>query len=69
MPVPRPRLELKGELRGDHLLPAARAAFLRRLEQWESVGGAYRQALCLVSNEAERRFLARRLAEVESKMQ
>jgi RNA polymerase sigma-70 factor, ECF subfamily len=62
-------LELKGELHGYHLLPAARADFLRRVEQWESAAGAYREALSLVSNEAERRFLARRLAEAESKMQ
>ncbi|MGA2426818.1 MAG: DUF6596 domain-containing protein [Terriglobales bacterium] len=62
-------LELKGELRGYHLLPAARGDLSRRLQQWESAAGAYRQALGLVSNDAERRFLARRLAEAESKMQ
>jgi RNA polymerase sigma-70 factor (ECF subfamily) len=62
-------LELKGELRGYHLLPAALGDLSRRLQQWESAAGAYRQALSLVSNDAERRFLAKRLAEAESKMQ
>jgi RNA polymerase sigma-70 factor, ECF subfamily len=62
-------LELEGELRGYHLLPAARGDLSRRLHQWESAAEAYRQALSLVSNEAERRFLTKRLAEAESKMQ
>jgi RNA polymerase sigma-70 factor (ECF subfamily) len=61
-------LELKGELRSYHLLPAARGDLLRRLQQWESAAEAYHQALSLVSNEAERRFLTKRLAEVESKI-
>jgi RNA polymerase sigma-70 factor, ECF subfamily len=62
-------LELKGELRSYHLLPAARGDLLRRLQQWESAAEAYHQAVSLVSNEAERRFLTKRLAEVESKIQ
>ena len=62
-------LELKGELRGYYLLPAARGDFSRRLNQWVAAADAYRQALSLVSNDAERRFLVKRLAEAESKME
>jgi RNA polymerase sigma-70 factor (ECF subfamily) len=62
-------LELKGDLRGYYLLPAARGDFSRRLRQWGSASEAYRQALSLASNSAERRFLAKRLAEAESKAQ
>ena len=58
-------LEERGELRGYYLLPAARGDLLRRMERWEESGDAYRQALALVSNEAERKFLRRRLAEVQ----
>jgi len=52
------------ELPGYHLLPAARADLLRRLGRREEAAAAYRDALALVTNEAERRFLERRLAEV-----
>jgi RNA polymerase sigma-70 factor (ECF subfamily) len=52
------------ELPGYHLLPAARADLLRRLGRREEAAAAYREALGLVTNEAERRFLERRLAEV-----
>jgi RNA polymerase sigma-70 factor (ECF subfamily) len=51
------------ELPGYHLLPAARADLLRRLGRRQEAAASYRQAFALVSNEAERRFLARRLAE------
>jgi RNA polymerase sigma-70 factor, ECF subfamily len=51
-------------LPGYHLLPAARADLLRRLARWDDAAGAYRDALALVTNDAERRFLERRLAEV-----
>lgn len=53
------------ELREYHLLPAARADLLRRLGRTREAAEAYREALALVGNEPERRFLARRLAEVE----
>ncbi len=59
-------LEERGELSGYYLLSAARGDVLRRLERWEESGDAYREALALVSNEAERKFLQRRLAEVQS---
>jgi RNA polymerase sigma-70 factor (ECF subfamily) len=51
-------------LPGYYLLPAARADLLRRLGRRAAAATAYRQALALVTNEAERRFLERRLAEV-----
>ncbi len=51
-------------LPGYHLLPAARADLLRRLERWAEAAAAYRDALALVTNDAERRFLERRLDEV-----
>jgi RNA polymerase sigma-70 factor (ECF subfamily) len=50
-----------------HLLPAARADLLRRLERWQEAADAYGDALALVGNDAERRFLERRLQEVLSK--
>jgi RNA polymerase sigma-70 factor, ECF subfamily len=58
-------LETKGELAGYHLLPAARADLLRRQGRWREAAEAYRQALDLVANAPERRYLTRRLAEVE----
>jgi RNA polymerase sigma-70 factor (ECF subfamily) len=51
-------------LPGYHLLPAARADLLRRLGRLAEAAAAYREALGLVTNDAERRFLERRLAEV-----
>jgi len=51
-------------LPGYHLLPAARADLLRRLDRRAEAAAAYREALGLVTNDAERRFLERRLAEV-----
>jgi RNA polymerase sigma-70 factor, ECF subfamily len=58
-------LEARGELAGYHLLPAARADLLRRDGRWKEAAEAYRQALALVANDPERRYLTRRLAEVE----
>src|SRR5271170_349701 len=58
-------IEAKGELAGYHLLPAARADLLRRQGRWRESAEAYRQALALVANDPERRYLSRRLAEVE----
>jgi RNA polymerase sigma-70 factor (ECF subfamily) len=52
------------QLPGYHLLPAARADLLRRLGRRAEAAAAYRHALALVTNAAERRFLERRLAEV-----
>jgi RNA polymerase sigma-70 factor (ECF subfamily) len=58
-------LEGAGELAGYHLLPAARADLLRRDGRRREAAEAYRQALVLVANDPERRYLTRRLAEVE----
>jgi len=56
-------LEASGQLAGYHLLPATRADLLRRLGRLSEAALAYREALSLASTDAERRFLARRLAE------
>jgi RNA polymerase sigma-70 factor (ECF subfamily) len=53
-----------GALDGYHLLPATRADLLRRLGRDEQAAQAYREAHALAGTEAERRYLARRLAEV-----
>jgi RNA polymerase sigma-70 factor, ECF subfamily len=53
-----------GALAGYHLLPAARADLLRRLGRRGEAAAAYREAIALVGNEADRRFLERRLAQV-----
>jgi RNA polymerase sigma-70 factor (ECF subfamily) len=47
-------------------LSAARADFLRRLRRWTASAAAYREALLLTDNEAERAFLTARLRDVES---
>ena len=68
--VPRPgwplveRLEASGALAGYHLLPATRADLLRRLDRRPEAAAAYREALALAANDAERRYLTRRLAEM-----
>jgi RNA polymerase sigma-70 factor, ECF subfamily len=51
-------------LDGYHLLHAARADLLRRLDRREEAAAAYRRALELTTNEAETRYLGRRLLEV-----
>jgi RNA polymerase sigma-70 factor (ECF subfamily) len=52
------------DLPGYYLLPAARADLLRRLGRREEAAGAYQEALKLVTNAAERRYLDGRLSEV-----
>jgi RNA polymerase sigma-70 factor, ECF subfamily len=54
----------RGELVDYHLLHAARADLLRRLDRRAEASEAYRRAYQLTGNEAERAFLVRRLAEV-----
>jgi RNA polymerase sigma-70 factor (ECF subfamily) len=49
---------------GYYLVPAARADLLRRLGRNAEAAAAYREALALATNEAERRFLMKRIAEV-----
>jgi RNA polymerase sigma-70 factor (ECF subfamily) len=53
-------------LRGYHLLPAARADFLRRLGRWTEAVAEYRRALALADNVREQAFLAARLAACEA---
>jgi RNA polymerase sigma-70 factor (ECF subfamily) len=52
------------ELEEYHLLHAARADLLRRLDRRDEAAAAYRRALELAANEAESRYLERRLLEV-----
>jgi RNA polymerase sigma-70 factor (ECF subfamily) len=56
-------LDRLGELAEYHLLPVARAELLRRLGRHAEAAESYRRALALVSNEAERRHLEKRLRE------
>ena len=60
------QLEAGGELQSYHLLPAAKADILRRLGRRAEAAAAYERALELVTHEAERRYLERRLREVRS---
>jgi len=57
------RLEAGGELARYHRLPAAKGDVLRRLGRPGDAAEAYRRALALVTNPAERRFLEARLTE------
>jgi RNA polymerase sigma-70 factor (ECF subfamily) len=57
-------LERRGELEEYYLLPAAKADLLRRAGRWAESAEAYRHALTLVRNPAERAYLERRLREV-----
>ena len=59
-------LERAGDLAGYHLLPATRADLLRRMGRTGEAAKAYARALELVENDAERRFLEKRLAECRS---
>jgi len=56
-------LDQSGALAGYHLLPATRADLLRRLDRKAEAAEAYRDALALAATDAERRYLARRLAQ------
>ncbi len=58
-------LVASGELDDYPYLHAARADLLRRLERWTEAEAAYRCALELTSNNAERAFLQRRMDEVQ----
>ena len=59
-------LDHRGELVAYHPLPVARAELLRRLGRHAEAAESYRRALALVSNEAERRHLEKRLREIVS---
>src|SRR5439155_11653944 len=68
---PQPALALidglaaAGDLDGYHLLHAARADLLRRAGSSVEAAKSYARALALVTNDSERRFLERRLREVQ----
>ncbi|MDH4874273.1 RNA polymerase sigma factor [Pseudomonas sp. BN515] len=55
-----------GELRDYHLAHAARADFCRRLGRKDEARAAYRSALALARQEPERRFIEKRLRELEA---
>ena len=54
-----------GDLDDYHLLHATRADLLRRLGSSQEAAKSYTRALGLVTNDSERRFLERRLSEVQ----
>ena len=56
-------IEASGALSGYHLLPATRADLLRRLGRHGAAARSYR---ALATTDAERRYLARRLADAEN---
>ncbi len=58
------RIEADGRLDGYRYLPATKADLLRRLGRRAEAEHAYRSALDLTENPAERAFLSRRIAEV-----
>jgi RNA polymerase sigma-70 factor, ECF subfamily len=60
------KLAVTGELDNYHLLYAARADLLRRMGLLTDAAANYERALALVSNESERRFLTRRLREMQA---
>jgi RNA polymerase sigma-70 factor (ECF subfamily) len=55
----------RGELKNYHLIHAARADFCRRLGRKDEARKSYEQALSLAKQDAERRFLAKRLKELK----
>ncbi len=59
------RLAAAGDLDDYHLLHAARADLLRRVGFTAEAAKSYARALALVANDSERRFLERRLQEVQ----
>ena len=59
-------LAAAGDLDGYHLLHAARADFLRRLGLPADAAKSYARALELATNASERRFLERRMREMQS---
>jgi RNA polymerase sigma-70 factor, ECF subfamily len=61
-------LAASNHLNDYHLLHAARADLLRRLGSLDEAAKSYARALALVTNDSERRFLERRLREVQRDM-
>jgi len=71
---PQPALEIinklsaKNDLENYHLLHATRADLLRRMGSAEEAGKSYARALELATNESERRFLQKRLREMQGQV-
>jgi len=59
-------LVAEGNLESYHLLHAARADMMRRIGSLDEATKSYARALALVTNDSERRFLVRRLQEVQA---
>jgi RNA polymerase sigma-70 factor, ECF subfamily len=59
-------LDATGALENYHLLHAVRADLLRRMGSAKEAALSYTRALDLVTNDSERRFLERRLREVQA---
>jgi RNA polymerase sigma-70 factor (ECF subfamily) len=60
------QLAASNHLENYHLLHAARADLLRRLGSSAEAAKNYQRALALVTNDRERRYLERRLKEVQT---
>ena len=61
------KLGSSGELNSYHLYHAARADLLRRMGSRDRALEAYDRALALTTNAVERRYLRRRVAELQSR--
>lgn len=61
-------IESSGALHDYYLLVAAKAEFLRRARRFSEALGQYDEALALVRNERERRYLLRRRSQVEPRV-
>jgi RNA polymerase sigma-70 factor (ECF subfamily) len=62
------KLGASGELDSYHLYHAARADLLRRLSRCEEALNAYNCALSLTANDVERRYLSRRITELNGQV-
>ena len=60
-------LDASGALRGYHLLPAIRADLLLRLGRRDEAAASFAEALEEAGTDSERRFLTRRLAEIQAR--
>jgi RNA polymerase sigma-70 factor, ECF subfamily len=60
------KLAANGELENYHIFHSARAELLRRSGSREDAAKSYSRALALVTNDSERRYLQRRLQEVQA---
>ncbi len=60
-------IRVRHDLDGYHLMWAARADLLRRLQRWDEAAESYDRALGLAEAQPERRFLQRRLTEVSAR--